>query len=116
NDLARSAAAVGLLQPGMVSVDTALVLTRRAGRILRQNLVWALLYNGLIIPVAIMGYVHPMLAAAAMAASSISVSLNALRASWLLRHMRRRWQAADAVDTAPTLQVASAAAGTSPRQ
>src|SRR5699024_6870191 len=111
NDLARSAAAVGLLQSGMASVDNALALTRRAGRILRQNLVWALLYNGLIIPAAIVGYVHPMLAAVAMAASSISVSLNALRASWLPRHMRQRWQATHAVDTAPPVQVASAAAG-----
>lgn len=83
NDLARSAAAVGLLETGMKPVETALLLTHRAGRVLRQNLVWALAYNGLIIPAAILGYVHPLLAAVAMAASSMSVSLNAMRAGWL---------------------------------
>lgn len=88
NDLARSAAAVGLLEAGMAPVAMALSLTGRAGRILRQNLVWALLYNGLIIPAAILGYVHPLLAACAMAASSLSVSLNSLRAGWLPRHRK----------------------------
>lgn len=112
NDLARSAAAVGLLQPGMTAVATALGLTRRAGRILRQNLLWALLYNGLIIPAAIMGYVHPLLAAVAMAASSISVSLNALRASWLPRPGRRLCKGAAAADSAASLRATAAATET----
>src|SRR5699024_5565226 len=53
NDLARSAAAVGLLESGVQPVANALLLTARAGRILRQNLVWALAYNGLILPAAV---------------------------------------------------------------
>lgn len=82
NDLARSAAAVGLLEKGMAPVETALYLAVRAGRILRQNLVWAVAYNGLILPAAVLGFVNPVFAALAMTASSISVSLNAMRAGW----------------------------------
>src|SRR5699024_6348901 len=88
NDLARSAAAVGLLESGVQPVANALLLTARAGRILRQNLVWALAYNGLILPAAVVGYVHPLFAAVAMAASSVTVSLNALRAGWLPRRLQ----------------------------
>jgi len=83
NDLARSAAAMGLLANGVTPVANALTLSRRAGRILRQNLAWALLYNGILLPLAIAGFVDPLFAAVAMAASSLSVSLNSVRAGWL---------------------------------
>lgn len=53
---------------------------RRAAAIIRQNLGFAALYNVVLIPVAIVGLVSPLLAAAAMSASSIVVTLNALRA------------------------------------
>lgn len=83
SDLAKSAAAVGLLREGLVPVVSALILTRQAGRVLKQNLIWALAYNALVLPAAIAGYVYPLFAAVAMAASSISVSLNAVRAGWV---------------------------------
>lgn len=90
SDLARSAAAIGLLKDGLAPVEAALALTRKAGRVLRQNLAWALAYNALILPAAIAGYVHPLFAAVAMAASSISVSLNATRAGWIHRRLPTR--------------------------
>ena len=55
----------------------------RLGRLglsrIRQNLFWALAYNAVLIPAALMGYVHPILAATAMMASSLSVILNSGR-------------------------------------
>jgi cation transport ATPase len=48
--------------------------------VIRQNLGWALAYNAAAVPLAVAGLVHPALAAAAMACSSVSVLLNALRA------------------------------------
>jgi cation transport ATPase len=48
------------------------------GRI-RQNLAWALVYNAVLIPLALTGHIHPILAATAMMASSISVVINSSR-------------------------------------
>ncbi|QIG51967.1 cadmium-translocating P-type ATPase [Nordella sp. HKS 07] len=53
---------------------------RRAVMIIRQNLGFAALYNVVLIPVAVLGFATPLIAAAAMSASSIAVTLNALRA------------------------------------
>lgn len=53
---------------------------RRAVAIIRQNLGFAAIYNAVLIPVAVLGLATPLLAAAAMSASSIAVTLNALRA------------------------------------
>ena len=52
----------------------------RAARIVRQNLTFAAIYNLVLIPVAVLGFASPLIAAAAMSASSIIVTLNALRA------------------------------------
>lgn len=63
-------------------VDAALLFdaARRGMRIVRQNLAWALAYNAVAIPLAAFGYLTPALAAAGMAASSLAVVGNALRA------------------------------------
>jgi Cu+-exporting ATPase len=78
-DGARTASAVALLQGGIERVPAVLALTRGARRILRQNVAWALLYNACAVPAALAGFVHPAVAAVAMALSSITVALNAQR-------------------------------------
>lgn len=75
---ARSAAAL-LLPSGLQGLMPALRLARQARRIMLQNLGWALVYNLLALPAAMLGWIHPAIAAAAMGMSSICVLLNTLR-------------------------------------
>ena len=85
-DVALAASDVNLLGGSLTSVADALEVARRTFRIIVQNLFWAFLYNVVMIPLAILGVLTPMLAAGAMAASSVSVVINALR---LRRYGRR---------------------------
>ncbi len=78
-DVALAAADVNLLGGTLTSVADALELARRTYRIIRQNLFWAFAYNVVMIPLAVLGVLDPMWAAAAMALSSVSVVANALR-------------------------------------
>jgi Cu2+-exporting ATPase len=64
------------LQPVLDAVETA----RRAHKIMKQNLGLAVIYNAIAVPVAIVGFITPLIAALAMSGSSITVTLNALRA------------------------------------
>jgi Cu2+-exporting ATPase len=54
-------------------------LSRRTYRIIRENLFWAMVYNLVAVPLAVIGILHPIVAAGAMAASSTFVVLNSLR-------------------------------------
>ena len=78
-DVALAAADVNLLGGTMSSVADALELGRKTYRVIRQNLFWAFVYNAVMIPLAVLGALTPMWAAGAMAASSVTVVLNALR-------------------------------------
>ncbi len=78
-DIAMEAGHVIVLSGGPTAVVGALQLTRATYRIIRQNLFWAFAYNILGIPLAMLGFLSPMVAGGAMAFSSVSVVLNALR-------------------------------------
>ncbi|WP_421617277.1 heavy metal translocating P-type ATPase [Brevibacillus sp. TJ4] len=78
-DVAMEAADITLMRGDLTSVADAIVMSRKTIRNIKQNLFWAFAYNTLGIPVAAMGFLAPWLAGAAMAFSSVSVVLNALR-------------------------------------
>jgi P-type Cu+ transporter len=78
-DVAMEAADITLMRGDLTGVADAIVMSRKTIRNIKQNLFWAFAYNALGIPVAALGFLAPWLAGAAMAFSSVSVVLNALR-------------------------------------
>jgi Cu+-exporting ATPase len=103
-DIAKEASDITLVTGDPRGVVTAIDLSRRTIRVIRQNLFWAFAYNTAGIPVAagvlypifgLAGLLNPTVAAAAMAASSVTVVTNSLR----LRRYRPRYGAEDYVRT-----------------
>ncbi|MER8826397.1 cation-translocating P-type ATPase [Mesorhizobium sp. M0938] len=92
-DVGRKAADFVFLRESLSAVPLALDISRKAGRLIRQNIAIAIVYNTIAVPIAILGHVTPLIAAIAMSASSLLVIGNALR---LQAH------AASPPETAPT--------------
>jgi Cu+-exporting ATPase len=85
---AMAAAEITLVHGDAASIAGAIALSRATLRVIRQNLAWAFGYNLVLVPLAIFDIVPPVLAALAMAFSSVSVVANALRLRRFGRHTR----------------------------
>ncbi len=79
SDIAIESGDVTILKGDLHRVVDAFIISRKTMNNIKQNLLWAFLYNIIMIPVAMLGFLSPWLAGAAMAFSSVSVVLNALR-------------------------------------
>jgi Cu+-exporting ATPase len=84
SDIAREAADIILLKSEIEAIPESLGLARATLRTIKQNLFWAFFYNALGIPLAALGFMSPILCAAAMGLSDLVVIGNALRL--------RRWR------------------------
>lgn len=78
-DIAMEAADITLMRGDLNGIPDAILMSRKTMTNIKQNLFWALAYNSLGIPIAALGFLAPWVAGAAMAFSSVSVVLNALR-------------------------------------
>ena len=95
--VAMAAADITLVHGDIEAVSLAIALSRATLRNIRQNLAWAFGYNLILVPLAVLAIVPPVAAALAMAFSSVSVVLNALR----LRRFAPRTPAPAQIDALP---------------
>ncbi len=84
SDVAKETGGIVLMKDDVRDVEAAIRLSRATIRKIRQNLFWAFIYNAVGLPIAALGFLNPIIAAAAMALSSLSVIVN----SALLRRLK----------------------------
>ncbi len=89
SDIGRTAADMIFVGSSLRAVWLAIAVSRRARRLMTQNFAWALVYNVLAVPVAVLGYATPLFAAVAMSASSIIVVANSLRLGLMDGRLRK---------------------------
>jgi len=80
-DIARASADIVLVDSALERLNDIVAVARKTDRVVKENLAWAMLYNVVAVPIAVAGWVTPLLASIGMAASSILVVANALRAA-----------------------------------
>jgi Cu+-exporting ATPase len=104
-DIAIEASDVTLVRGELTGVVEAITLSRETFKKIKQNLFWAFFYNVVMIPLAVIGWMHPVLAEIAMATSSITVVGNANRLRKLdIRPDYARIEEEEAVTTRETVQ------------
>jgi len=79
SDVGRQASDMVFLGDSLMALPRAVAASRRTMRVVRENFVLAIGYNLLAVPLAMLGYLTPLIAAAAMSTSSIIVVANSLR-------------------------------------
>jgi len=90
SDIAQESADIVLMRPDIRLVPAALDVARATLRTIYQNLFWAFFYNAAAVPLAALGFLSPMVCAAAMGLSDLLVIGNALRLNRYLRRKRAR--------------------------
>lgn len=88
-DLSKAHADAVFLGERLRPVFVAITLSRRARYLMRQNLWFSVIYNAFAVPIAIAGYITPLIAALAMSGSSILVTLNAFRLHIYARRQKK---------------------------
>ncbi|MBY9021400.1 MAG: heavy metal translocating P-type ATPase, partial [Candidatus Lokiarchaeota archaeon] len=78
-DVAKETGGLILMRSDIRDVVNGIKISKKTMKVIKQNFFWAFIYNTAMIPLALLGIIHPILAAAAMSLSSLTVVLNSAR-------------------------------------